>query len=80
MQLSPDSLNLGTWNVEGLSDDKIISLQRMMRSLNIHILCIQETHKPLSGYYITDEGYLVILSGCADEGREYAGVGFIISP
>ena len=70
----------GTWNVEGLTDIKIHMLQRIMRQSNIGVLCLQETHRCGSDYWITEDGYLVILSGVAEDVREYAGVGFLISP
>ncbi len=51
-----------------------------MHDLDIHIPCLQETYKALSEYYVTEEGYLMILSGRSDNNREHAGVGFLISP
>ena len=56
-------LQIGTWNVEGLTDTKLITLQHYMKVYDIHILCLQETHKPLSDYVETNEGFLLILSG-----------------
>ena len=46
----------------------------------IDVMCIQETHKPNSAYFVTGAGYLLILSGTADVEKESAGVGFIMSP
>ena len=46
----------------------------------IGVLCLQETHQLKSDYYVSDEGYLVILSGSAAGIRERAGVGFIVAP
>ena len=77
---SASSLTFATWNVEDLTDEKIVSLQESMIALNIQVLCIQETRRSLSDYWITDKGFLVILSGRSDEKREFAGVGFIIAP
>ena len=52
-----------------------------MLKYNIHILCLQETRKPLSDYSITEKGFILILSGKSNtEEREYAGVGFLIAP
>ena len=51
-----------------------------MRRQGIHVLCIQEIHILRTPYYITDDGYLVVLSGSALGSREFAGVGFIIAP
>ena len=74
-------MRVGTWNVEGLTDAKLVTLRTYMQSLNIDILCIQETHTPKSNVYTTEDNYLIVLSGVAtDEDIETAGVGFIISP
>jgi len=70
---------VGSWNVEGLTESKIEELQEHMRAFSIDILAIQETHKPESTYVVTDSGYLLVLSGDADD-QETAGVGFLISP
>ena len=81
LQVSSRQLVIGTWNVEGLTDEKIISLRLHMRKMKIDILCIQETHKSGSDYVTLDDGSLLILSGKPDtDSREYAGVGFIVSP
>ena len=70
---------MATWNVEGLSDTKVVELIEFMRRRDIGVLCIQETHICSSPYYSVD-GFLVILSGSASAQRESAGVGFILSP
>ena len=80
LQLAPDDLHCGTWNVEGLTDVKLICLQQTMKAKGLHFLCIQETRRSLSDYFITTEGFLVVLSGNADNKAEYAGVGFIVAP
>ena len=51
-----------------------------MRANSIDIFCIQETRKLKSDSYVTDDGYHVYLSGSGDASREWAGVGFIVSP
>ena len=72
-------MSLATWNVEGLTDFKIIELQLLMDQLGIGILCLQETHKTQSAYYVTDGGYLLVSSGAESENdAETAGVGFLI--
>ena len=71
---------MGTWNVEGLTDAKLEHLQLVMSDRRLHILCIQETHLPGADSYVTDSGFLVILSGGPSGCREYAGVGFVVSP
>ena len=74
-------LHIASWNVEGLTDAKIFELQKHMWEMGIDILCIQDTHCSQSPYYLTEEGYLVILSGSEDESdHQYAGVGFLIAP
>ena len=70
---------MATWNVEGLSDTKVVELIEFMRRKDIGVLCLQETHICNSPYYSVD-GFLVILSGSASTHRESAGVGFILSP
>ena len=54
-------------------------MQYHTKNEGVHILCIQETHESGSEFYVTDDGYLAILSGGTDA-REHAGVGFILSP
>ena len=34
----------------------------------------------MNDYYITDDGFLVVLSGKATDKKDYAGVGYLISP
>ena len=69
-----------TWNVEGLSEVKLEELERIMREKGIDVLCMQETHIAGADSYISDAGSLIILSGGVLGEREYAGVGFIVSP
>ena len=71
---------IASWNVEGLSDAKLIQLQRVMVSRNIKVLCLQETHVAKSEYRVTEEGFLLIQSGRQDDERESAGVGFLVAP
>ena len=51
---SPERLVVGAWNVEGLSEEKVITLQMYMDMYGIHILCLQEVRRPLSDYSITN--------------------------
>ena len=71
---------IASWNVEGLSDAKLIQLQRVMVSRNIKVLCLQETRVAKSEYRVTEEGFLLIQSGRRDDERESAGVGFLVAP
>ena len=71
---------VASWNVEGLTDEKSLALEFYMGLYNIGILCIQETHWPNSDYWISDTGYLFLLSGGSDVDREHAGVGIIVAP
>ena len=73
-------LRVAPWNVEGLSEIKLFELMQMMRRREIDIIFLQETRIKQTPHYITDEGFLVILSGAESEGRDYARVGFIVSP
>ena len=73
-------LTVSTWNVEGLTDLKTEEICKYMKNNSIDIQCIQETRKPNSDYYITDNGYLVITSGGSNLVKEWAGVGFIVAP
>ena len=71
-------LIVGSWNVEGFTDTKLEELQNHMFHNHIGVLCLQETHRTVSEHYITDNGFLVILSG--EEDGCFAGVGFIVAP
>ena len=73
-------LMFGTWNVEGLTETKVVELQLAMAELGVGLLSLQETHRSQSEYLITEEGFLLILSGSANDDREHAGVGFLVSP
>ena len=72
---------LGIWNIEGLTDAKVVELQNCMGNLGIGILCLQQTHRAESVSETTDAGFLLVLSGMSDgESCETAGVGFLIAP
>ena len=73
-------IRIGSWNVEGLTDVKMHEICTYMRQYSIDIFCIQETRRKNSDYYVSETGYLVILSGSSGSGLEWAGVGFVISP
>ena len=45
---------------------------------HIGVLCLQKAHRTVSEHYITDGGFLLILSG--EEDGCFAGVGFIVAP
>ena len=47
---------IATWNIEGYTLAKQTALQQVMLTQNIDILSIQETHRPNSDYFVTDEG------------------------
>lgn len=68
-----------TWNVEGLTDIKIYEICNYMEANGIHIACVQETRQPKSDSYCTETGFQVLLSG-GTGAKEWAGVGFIVSP
>ena len=73
------NISIGSWNVEGLTDIKIEEIMIYMRQLHIDICCLQETRKPKSDIFLRN-GYKVVLSGSGVAEREWAGVGFILSP
>ncbi len=51
---------IGTWNVEGATDSKIVELQNIMEERGLGILCLQETHRPAADYFLIDAGYFII--------------------
>ena len=73
-------LIIGSWNVEGLTDIKLEEISIYMHNNSVDILAIQETRKLKSDSYVTEDGYLVYLSGSGTDDKEWAGVGLIISP
>ena len=75
-------LQAATWNVEGLSFSTIEEVIAAMKTYRLDLVCLTETHTKGSEYYVTEGGYLVILSGApaGTEGRVYTGVGFIVAP
>ena len=70
-------LIVASWNVKGFTDTKLEELQHHMFHNHIGVLCLQETHRTVSEQYITDGGFLVILSG--EEDGCFGGVGFIVA-
>ena len=77
LKVSGGQFRITTWNVEGLTQSKIMELQWHMQQQAIDIICLQETHREDSDVQITDAGFLLILSGQAEtEVAETAGVGF----
>ena len=79
LQCLQRSLQIGAWAVEGLTDEKMIMFEKYMYDNAIDILCLQETRRALSDYYISEWGNLCIFSRGNDE-TEWAGVGFIVAP
>ena len=71
---SPSQLCIGSWNVEGLTEAKLITLETYMHDYGIHLLCLQEVRKSMSEYSITEAGFLLICSG-GQNTLEYAGLG-----
>lgn len=55
-------------------------LQRYMQQQGMGILCLQETHRPKSDCWMSEEGYIIILSGGPEGVRENASVGYVIAP
>ena len=75
-----NSFSACTWNVEGLTEVKLLQVCSYMEKNGIDVCCIQETRKSKSEYYFTEDGFYVILSGGCSSEQEFAGVGFIVSP
>ena len=71
---------IATWNIEGLTEEKLVELIRIMEERDIGILCLQETHCAGADYFLRNDGYLVIQSGGPNAMREWAGVGFLVAP
>ena len=72
-------INLGSWNVRGLTELKLFELVLHMKKYSIDILCIQETWVAESQIY-KQYGFTVILSGSGLKGKSWAGVGFVVAP
>ena len=51
-----------------------------MKTNSVDILCVQECRKLKSDKFWSDSGHMVLLSGSGSGTREWAGVGFIVSP
>ena len=77
---SGHQLKVGSWNVEGLTEAKLMQLELMMEERATDLLCVHETHRAMSDVWVSMKGYLIILSGSRCTGREFAGVGFIVAP
>ena len=75
-----DFENLASWNIEGLTESKLMEVQCTMHDRGIGVMCIQETHRANSYHFITEMGFLVILSGTSQGVTKSAGVGFLIAP
>ena len=69
-----------SWNIEGLTEEKIETLQVYMMAMNVAIMSIQETHTCKSDYCVMSRGFLVILSGSLGDKHDSAGVGFVAAP
>ena len=57
------NLNVATWNVEGLTDDKLFCIIRCMLHRNIDIVRITEIHVEACQQHILDFDFSIILSG-----------------
>ena len=74
------NLNVATWNIEGLTDEKLVELQEYMFREQIDIICLQELHKTTPECCTTDAGYMLIVSASEGEDSSSAGVGFLVAP
>ena len=66
------------WSIY-LTDLKIVELQFMMIERHLDILRLEETRATGAESYITDEEFLIILSGGPSGERNYTGVGFLVA-
>ena len=80
LRVAEGRLEIGTWNIEGLTDVKLIELQEHMLNMQLDVLCLTEVRKPGAESYATEEGFYFILFGGVVGERDYAGVGFLIAP
>ena len=76
---------IATSNVQGLKITDRENLQQVMLSNHLDILCIQETHINHSSIEVHNGFCFIFSSGqcdplAANAPREFAGVGFIVSP
>ena len=69
-----------SWNVEGLSESKLVEIRICMQQQGIDALCLQETRRKHSFVQMLDEGYLFINSGHDSENISFAGCGFLLAP
>lgn len=76
---SPGQLCIATWNVEGLTEAKLATVETYTQEYGIHMFCLQEIRRPLSDYCVIDNGFLLICYG-GHHSLEYAHVGFLVHP
>ena len=57
LHVNTGGLILGSWNIEGLTDTKVVELQQYMVFCGIDILCLQETHRYESNCVDTEGGF-----------------------
>ena len=83
MRCRPHVVNrIGTWNVEGVGEKYPGKIEQIIQHMVLHdvdLMCLQETYVVGAPWHVTEEGYLIILSG-GDGAVERAGVGFIVAP
>jgi exonuclease III len=72
-------LAVGSWNVKGLTDEKLYSICMIMKQYRIDVVCLQETWAVRAEYYL-EGGFHIILSGTEEVGRSWAGVSFLVAP
>lgn len=71
-----DKLNIGTWNVRGLTH-KLPELERELTQMNIDIAALTETKKKLKGSQELDK-YIMIYNGVEQNNRAAARVALLI--
>ena len=68
---------IGTWNVKGLTDEKLVTIFQHMIVHNIIIVCLQETSAVQAAEY-DEDGFRIMLLRSSDD--SWVGVGFVIAP
>ena len=75
-----DKFWIGNWNVQGLTDLKLVELQAFMVAMQISVLSMTEVHVAGAESYVSNAVFFVALSGGVIGQREYGGVGILVAP
>lgn len=78
--MSPNQLNIGSWNLEELTNINIHEVCEYMKTNSVDVMCIQECRNLKSDEFWSDSGHIVLLSGSGRGLMEWAGVAFVVAP